>query len=155
MNNLEYAKSCMEGALTYMKDQLNTLWASLSTPLALPALIVSPLASAPVAPMAIYLIWYPILPMQSSTALVSAYVASSALASLTSTPSDHDAPSASDQSHVTLKVVQIPDPSIFYADSTKDIISYRDWHLQIRNKQVLGLIPTTSGQARLFRRNFY
>ena len=93
--------------------------------------------------------------MQSSTALASAYVASSALASLTSTPLDHDAPSASDQRHITLKVVQIPDPSIFHADSTKDTISYRDWHLQIRNKHVLGLIPTTSGQARLFRRNFY
>ena len=25
VNNLEYAKSCIEGALTYMKDQLNTL----------------------------------------------------------------------------------------------------------------------------------
>ena len=68
-------------------------------------------------------------------ALGPAYVAISALASPplmllvyntlnTSKPSSHVA---------TNKVVRIPDPSIFHADSIKDTISYGDWHLQMKN----------------------
>ena len=62
VNNLEHAKSCMEGALTYVEDQLNTLQAGLSTSPAPPAPMPSP-ASAPVAPMAANPIRYPLLPI--------------------------------------------------------------------------------------------
>ena len=75
--------------------------------------------------------------MQSPVALVGpAHVATSAPASPPPMPLEYDAPSASKSSShvVTSKVVRIPDPPIFHADLAKDTITYRDWHLQMRNK---------------------
>ena len=121
VNNLEHAKSRVEGVLTYVEDQLNTLRAGLSASPAPPAPMPSP-ASAPVAPMATHPIRYLSFPIQSP---VPAHVASPAPASLTPTPSEYNVPSANDQSHVA-RVIKIPDPDRFYADKGKDDITYED-----------------------------
>ena len=108
------ARMRIKGALTYVEEQLNTLRAAQVAP------------TPPVAPTP--LIVYLVLP---SPALVSV-----APVSPTLMPSDHNVPSKpSHSSYVaTSKVVRIPDPPIFHVDSAKDTITYRDWHLQMKNK---------------------
>ena len=128
VKELDHAKSRVEGALTYVEDQLNTLRAA--QPALAPALAPAP---ALVAPMATHPIRYPTLPMQSPVAPVaSTHVATPAPAS-PSMPLEYNIPSASDRSHVA-RVIKIPDPDRFYADKVKDEITYKDWHLQMLSK---------------------
>ena len=132
VNNLEHEKSCMEGALTYVEEQLNALRAA-----PLPSLMPFPPAPAPVAPMATHPIRYLTLLVQSpvpATPLVPTSVAPgpthvATLAPASTTPSEYDVPSASDRSHVATRVIKILDPDQFYADKAKDKITYEDWHL--------------------------
>ena len=67
--------------------------------------------------------------MQFSTVTAPAHVAS-----LIPTPPLDYKLSSKPSSYVTTKVVRIPDLSIFHVDSTKDTITYKDWHLQMKNK---------------------
>ena len=113
VNNLKHAKSRMEGALTHVKGQLNTLRAAPPPPPMPSAPAPSP---TPVAPMATHPIRYPTLPMQSPVP---------ATTPASPTPSEYDIPSASNQSHVA-RVIKIPDPDRFYADKAKDEITYED-----------------------------
>ena len=50
---------------------------------------------------------------------------------LPATSRSDNGPSA--ESH-NARVIKIPDLPTFYADTTKDKISYEDWHLQMRSK---------------------
>ena len=52
VKELDHAKSRMEGALTYVKYQLNTLRAALQAPMPSAPALASPPPPAPVAPMA-------------------------------------------------------------------------------------------------------
>ena len=122
------ARMRMEGALTYVEDQLATLQAA---PIAPAAPAPAPMAPTPLI-VATPPIVYPTLPINTQ-----------APASVGPAPSTNPTPAPvatlsktlSGFSHVaTSKVVRIPDPPIFHTESTKDTISYRDWHLRMRNK---------------------
>ena len=110
----ENAKMRMEGALTYVENQLATLQVAPAAPAPPPAPASSTVA-APTPPIV-----YPTLPATSF-----AHVASPAPASPTPTLLEYDVPSASNRSHVA-RVIKIPDPDRFYADKGKDEITYED-----------------------------
>ena len=117
VNELEHAKSRMEGALTYVEEQLNTLRAA---------------PPAPVAPMATHPVRYPTLPIQSPTAPDPAHVASPAPASVAPSvtmPPDHKA--TSEPSGRPHRVIKIPDPPIFHGKPGVDEILYKDWLLKM------------------------
>ena len=151
VNELEHAKSRIEGALTYVEEQLNTLRAA--PPAAPPASMPSP--PTPVAPMATHPIHYPTLPIQSPTAPFPAtapasvapdfaHVATSdPTPALVTTPSEtHETPSEpSGRPH---RVIKIPDPPIFHGKPGMDEISYKDWLLKMKTKLRVNdvLMPT-------------
>ena len=125
------ARMRMEGVLTYVEDQLSTLRAAPTTPVAPPPASAEP-STAPLflvaAPSATPL--YPTLPIPPTSEAMPAAAPASATSSLVlPTPSD----SAEPRGH-KVKMVKIPNPPKFYANAALDTISYEDWHLQMLSK---------------------
>ena len=123
------AKIRMEGALTYVEDQLNTLQAAQT----------APAPTAPTPPIV-----YPTLPATAPASMA----LGSAPAPASPMPSEYDAPSEpSKQSHVA-RVIKILDPNQFYADKVKDEITYKDWHLQMLSKMSINAstMPTKAAK---------
>ena len=113
----ENARMRMEGALTYVEDQLATLRAAPIDPAASAPAPVAPTPSIVATPPIVY----PTLPINTP-----AGVPASVAPVPPTTPLDHDVSSEpSDRSHMA-RVIKIPDPDRFYADKGKDEITYED-----------------------------
>ena len=130
------ARMRMEGALTYVEDQLATLRAAPIAPAAP--------APAPVAPtppiVATPPIVYPTLPINTPVPAT----APTSMAPGSPTPSETE---PSNRSHVA-RVIKIPDPDRFYADKAKDEITYEDWHLQMLSKMSINASTMPSEKAK-------
>ena len=131
------SRMCMEGALTYVEDQLATLQAALTLIAPTPPIVyLTLLINTPVPANAPTFV----APASTHIATVPSSVVLDSSTPLETKPT-------SERSHVA-RIIKILDPNQFYADKAKDDISYEDWHLQMLGKMTINALTMPTKAAK-------